>query len=268
MLLFTLLLTGCSRKEPLQVTPETPVLLNPSFTLTGEELSELILGLPSEISDGINARPSYFLDLLLPVLQGNTELTRLVNKETGLGPDEEPEDLVDLDDYNDRLTLSRSGHRLRKIMIPSLLSMTEEAAEQGIELMISSTYRSYSYQENLYNRYAARDGQEAADRYSARPGKSQHQLGTAIDFGSIDDSFALTDAGKWLKVNAWKYGFSLSYPEGMESFTGYVWESWHYRYIGRDAALLEKEFFGGVQERMLRFIKEKGDLFKDARLQE
>jgi len=264
ILLILLAASGCREKDKETDSPQPPPLLNPGLTLTGDDIPRLTEGLPDAVAAGIEARPEYFLELLLAVLDGNRELVRLVNKETGLGPEDVPADLTDLDSYSGSLTLSRKGHRLRQILIPSLLEMTEEASREGITLMISSAYRSYEYQEALFDRYAARDGVEAAERYSARPGKSQHQLGTAIDFGSIDDSFAETEAGRWLDENAWKYGFSLSYPRDMESYTGYVWESWHYRYIGRNASLLEREFFGGIQERMLRYIDEKSGLIEAA----
>ena len=115
-----------------------------------------------------------------------------MNKDTGLGADFEPEDLVELDEYKHILILSRPGHRLRKYLMPALLAMNEAAGQEGLNLMISSAYRSYDYQKGLYERYVAADGQEAADRYSARPGTSQHQLGLVMDFGSIDESFAAT----------------------------------------------------------------------------
>jgi len=75
-----------------------------------------------------------------------------------------------------------------------------------------------------------------------------------MDFGSIDDTFADTDAGRWLAQNAWRFGFSMSYPKDMESVTGYVWESWHFRYITKQGALLEKNYFGGIQQYLLQFI--------------
>lgn len=76
--------------------------------------------------------------------------------------------------------------------------------------------------------------------FSAPPGASQHQLGTVIDLGSIDDSYADTAEGKWMFKNAWKYGWSLSYPKDMEHITGYKWESWHYRYLGVEACKFQK----------------------------
>uniref|UniRef100_UPI002612522B M15 family metallopeptidase n=1 Tax=Oceanispirochaeta sp. TaxID=2035350 RepID=UPI002612522B len=244
--------------------PQVSERLHPSFSFTEKDIPSLTEGLPESVIAGIAKRPEYFLQLLTTVSVENQDLIRLVNKKVGLGREDEPHDLAHLDDYRGGLYLSRPGHRLRKVMIPSLLAMTEAARMEGIELLISSSYRSYDYQEGLYNRYVEKDGQEAADRYSARPGKSQHQLGTTLDFGCIDDSFADTDAGKWLENNAWRYGFSLSYPKGMESYTGYMWESWHYRYIGEKAAELEREFFEGIQESMLEYLDKKGSLIKAA----
>ena len=90
-----------------------------------------------------------------------------------------------------------------------------------------------------------------AERESARPGASQHQLGTAIDFGSITDAFAQTRAGKWLVAHAWEYGFSLSYPQGDEGITGYRYESWHYRFITKPGVLLQRRYFGNIQQYLL-----------------
>ncbi|QEN07828.1 D-alanyl-D-alanine carboxypeptidase family protein [Oceanispirochaeta crateris] len=269
LLILTLILfifQGCSKEEPQESSePKVAVdYLHPAYNFTKEDLPHITEDLPENIAKGIEERPEYFLQLIKAVFEKNRDLVRLVNKENGLKPDDIPSDLVHLDDYRTGLSLSRPGHRLREICMPSLLAMTEAAGQEGIELLISSSYRSYDYQDGLYSRYVERDGQEAADRYSARPGKSQHQLGTALDFGSIDDSFAETDAGKWLSENAWKYGFSLSYPLGLEDYTGYVWESWHYRYIGEKASELEREFFGGIQERMLRYLKNKSSLINAA----
>ena len=115
------------------------------------------------------------------------------------------------------------------------------AKAKGINLQAFSTYRPYDYQVTLYDRYVARDGQKAADRYSARPGYSEHQTGLAFDIGEVNrekhwasNSFGDTEAAKWLAANAYQYGFILRYPEGKEEITGYMHESWHYRYVGKD----------------------------------
>ncbi|MDW0110148.1 M15 family metallopeptidase [Sporosarcina aquimarina] len=118
--------------------------------------------------------------------------------------------------------------------------MAAEAALSGFNLTAFSTYRSYDYQVTLYNRYADRDGKEAADRYSARPGYSEHQTGLAFDIGEqnhekhwASSSFGETEAGKWLLANAHRYGFILRYPENKEEITGYMHEAWHFRFVGK-----------------------------------
>jgi D-alanyl-D-alanine carboxypeptidase len=114
--------------------------------------------------------------------------------------------------------------------------MQADAQSIGLNIYISSGYRSYKYQEKLYNNYVYQDGLEEADTYSARPGHSEHQTGLAFDLNTIDDSFALTEEGKWIKDNCYKYGFILRYPKGKEKETGYQYESWHLRYVGKDLA--------------------------------
>ncbi len=114
--------------------------------------------------------------------------------------------------------------------------MQEAAAEEGLDIYISSSYRSYADQERIYNRYVEEDGKEAADTYSARPGHSDHQTGLTFDLNSIDDSFGLTAESDWVKVNAHKYGFIIRYPEGKEDITGYQYEPWHIRYLGIEKA--------------------------------
>lgn len=114
--------------------------------------------------------------------------------------------------------------------------MSADASAINLNLYISSGYRSYEYQEELYDRYKARDGKELADTYSARPGHSEHQTGLAFDLNSIDDSFANTQEGMWVKDNCYRYGLILRYPKGKEKETGYQYESWHLRYVGKDLA--------------------------------
>ena len=129
--------------------------------------------------------------------------------------------------------------------------MQSAAARDGLSLWISSGYRSYSYQSYLYNSYVARDGKAAADRYSARPGHSEHQTGLAIDVNNPSSSFDNTAEARWLAKNCANYGFILRYPKGKESITGYKYESWHVRYVGVDLAkkitasgLTLEEYFG------------------------
>lgn len=115
-------------------------------------------------------------------------------------------------------------------------SLQAAASKEGLSIWISSGFRSYSLQESLYKRYSDRDGQDAADRYSARPGHSEHQTGLAIDLNTISQSFADTAEGKWIAENCWKYGFILRYPKEKEAQTGYMYEPWHIRYVGTQIA--------------------------------
>jgi len=114
--------------------------------------------------------------------------------------------------------------------------MKKDAANQKLNIWIQSGYRSYEYQEALYNNYVSKSGKEAADTYSARKGHSEHQSGLAFDLNTIDDSFANTLEGKWVNENCYKYGFIIRYPKGKEEKTGYKYESWHLRYVGLELA--------------------------------
>ena len=115
-------------------------------------------------------------------------------------------------------------------------SMQKDASKEGLNLYISSCYRSYYTQKTLYNNYVARDGVANADTYSARAGHSEHQTGLAFDLNTIDESFANTKEGKWVSDNCYKYGLILRYPKGKENITGYMYESWHLRYVGVELA--------------------------------
>ncbi len=143
----------------------------------------------------------------------------IVNKSYPLPKDYRPD--------NDELT-SETSNAFEKMRV--------DAQAEGLNLYISSGFRSYEYQAQLYQRYADRDGYEKADTYSARAGYSEHQTGLAFDLNTIDDSFANTPEGKWVAENCWKYGFILRYPKGKEAQTGYQYEPWHLRYLGEDMA--------------------------------
>ncbi len=117
-------------------------------------------------------------------------------------------------------------------------------AEKNLDMWVCSGFRSYNVQKGLYNSYVRRDGVKNADRYSARPGYSEHQTGLAFDINYADSRFTGTPQAVWLAENAHKYGFILRYPEGKESVTGYMYEPWHYRYIGVENA--EKIYASGL----------------------
>lgn len=115
-------------------------------------------------------------------------------------------------------------------------AMKAAAQEDGIKLKIISGYRPYRQQDSTYHNYAARDGKEAADRYSARPGHSEHQTGLAMDLNSLSSGFGDTEAGKWIAAHCAEYGFILRYPQGKEEETGYMYEPWHIRYLNVELA--------------------------------
>ena len=118
----------------------------------------------------------------------------------------------------------------------ALQQMFAAAKADGYDLFVRSGFRSYATQKSLYNSYVNRDGKAAADRYSARPGHSEHQTGLAFDINKANSSFAGTPEAKWLAENCHKYGFIIRYPEGKEAITGYIYEPWHVRYLGVDTA--------------------------------
>lgn len=122
------------------------------------------------------------------------------------------------------------------------LELWQAANEQGFYLMVTSSYRDYESQKEIYDYRVSAQGERKADETAARPGHSEHQTGLVIDMTSktepLADSFSNSEAYKWLKENAYKYGFIERYPEGKTYLTGYSPESWHWRYVGEEAAKL------------------------------
>ena len=109
--------------------------------------------------------------------------------------------------------------------------------------MVQSAYRSYAGQVLTFGGWVRQVGYSAALLTSARPGHSEHQLGTAIDFRSVDGpapwrlaDWATTTEGAWMAANAWRFGWVMSYPKGSTAVSCYGYEPWHYRYVGREAA--------------------------------
>jgi D-alanyl-D-alanine carboxypeptidase len=179
------------------------------------------------------------------VTRSGDDLLVLVNKEYQLPSTYAPPDLVSIcSNVTNVRCVNNTNFLIRSILIPDLQEMVNVATADGIDLSIRSAYRSYATQQSTYNYWLSVNGGNvgATDQVSARPGHSQHQLGTAIDFSSkeindgLSGTFTSTQASKWLADNAWKYGFVIGYPAGYESITGYMYESWHYRYIGKTNA--------------------------------
>lgn len=286
MALVPFILMGCAPASGLESSPESDLLsrpdsafLHPDFELSLQSLSELLDQAQAEdersILPGIRAaileKPQAFLDLMGRILAQDRGYFVRADKEVALGPDYEPDDILGLnpfrrfEDGQPFLTLNRNDLSLRSVVLPDLFAMVQAARQDGVVLDISSSYRSYQYQVGLFQRWVNELGLEEAERVSARPGSSQHQLGTTLDFGSVSLEFEGARSGRWMREHASRFGFSLSYPSGMEWLTGYDYEPWHFRWLGRDALRLQDEFFQGSQFRTLLFLESSWDAFAAAR---
>lgn len=167
-------------------------------------------------------------------------ITAVINKKRRLSQDYIPKNLA-------AITVSSQhtgeNNQVRSDIMPNLENMFDDANNVGLSLTVTSAYRSYSYQNNLFNNYVAQHGYEEAITFSAFPGASEHQTGLVVDIGNLNDTsknfsseFGQTKEGEWLASNAHKYGFILRYPEGKENITTYVYEPWHFRYVGKELA--------------------------------
>lgn len=135
------------------------------------------------------------------------------------------------------------GYAVRGLVGSDLAALTAAARAAGVPIQVASGYRSYATQQATFDYWVSVSGYEAALRKSARPGHSEHQLGTTLDFTSAGGrppweyaDWAATPAGAWMAANAWRFGFVMSYPRNSFATVCYDYEPWHYRYIGRDAA--------------------------------
>ena len=250
------------------VTAKSASIREESLSPQEEKLTKLLGGTEFPFSDAkgearslaqnILEHKKAFLADLEAVLAADTEnLLIRVDKSVYLDENYVPDALVSLTPETAQAgsyVIHRADLALRAPVEKELSRMAKAAREAGVTLVVSSSYRPYSYQKKVYERNVTQMGKEAADRESARPGASQHQLGTVIDFGSITDEYAQTPAGKWLYENAGKYGWSLSFPDGYEYITGYRWECWHYRYVGPLAVRFQEKWFNNIQQYMIEFI--------------
>lgn len=142
----------------------------------------------------------------------------------------------------------------------SFEQLAEDAKKEGYTIRAMSAYRSYQYQKDLYQRYVNQDGVETADTYSARPGFSEHQTGLVVDVDNKETTYTKFDTTKefiWMQENAANYGFILRYPKGKESITGYTYESWHYRYVGKEIAQEMRQYGLTFDEYYVRYLETK-----------
>lgn len=237
--------TGDSESEPGDAEP-----VDPANGSGGRETgSEGTTGKPADPSQGRS----------VTLVPDPASITALVNKEYALPRDYVPADLVE---PNVAFIFEEKSEKrlMRAEAARALEEMFNAAKEDGIYLAGVSGYRSYETQEWLFNYYVDIQGEETARRYSAEPGHSEHQTGLVMDvsgstgYCAADDCFAGTPEAEWLAENSWKYGFIIRYPEGKESITGYAYEPWHVRYIGKELAadvfasgLTLEEYFAQAQ---------------------
>ncbi|MEL7564110.1 MAG: M15 family metallopeptidase [Dehalobacterium sp.] len=165
----------------------------------------------------------------------------LVNKNRNLPADYVPENMV-----IPNVKFSFEGDSLKKYLRKEAALALEElfqaAKNENMELMAASGYRSFQRQKSIFDNKVKAIGEEAANMISAYPGQSEHQTGLAMDITcpeaslSLSENFGETNEGIWVKENAHKYGFIIRYPKGKEKITGYNYEPWHLRYVGKEAA--------------------------------
>ena len=178
----------------------------------------------------------------------------LVNKYTYVPRNYKPENLVLMHEY------SKENIYLVSDAYKKFVLLADSALKQGLNIRAISAYRDVSYQENLYSKYSKNDSLEIVDTYSARPGYSEHHTGLAIDVDNINTSyeyFEYTDEYEWMINNSYKYGFILRYPKSKEDITGYKYESWHFRYVGKKAAKYIHRHNITYDEYFVRFIENK-----------
>ncbi|GAA0480720.1 LD-carboxypeptidase LdcB [Alkalibacterium sp. s-m-22] len=247
ILMSLFLLNGCTDNdseeelgEIVEEMPQEETKDNDEAEINDGENNETEEGTQFEEDEDVESdEPVITIDMEEDLLDPDS-IKVLVNKQYALPEDYSPDDLVPLDlptvfdDPNLTNMRERAAQALRE--------MFYSANDEGIVLYARSGYRSYQTQTQLFDRYVDRDGLEAANRYSARPGESEHQTGLAIDVTSESVNFKLTERfgetpeGLWVEEHAHEFGYIIRYPEGKEEITGYQYEPWHLRYLGEELA--------------------------------
>ena len=270
MLAVSLSLGGCigwgEHKEEPSFQGESTTTRAPETTFTppAEPLYPEVLENPPVYRDEIDETPL--------VTEKNAAYLLLVNKQNPLGMEYVPENLVDIPS---NICVDKDLQMDARALEALKLMMAEMRTEGITDTLVTSAYRSYEYQAGVYNKYlldemegiskyafqylgdyylytnydmndknvhlTREDAQRVVDSYSSAPGYSEHQSGLCVDFiekgkSVLDETFAESEAFAWLVENAYRFGFILRYPEGKEDVTGYSYEPWHYRFVGREAA--------------------------------
>ncbi|OBZ15705.1 hypothetical protein A8L34_28310 [Bacillus sp. FJAT-27264] len=183
----------------------------------------------------------------------------LVNKDNPLHEASIKSDIVKLSEHSELTqgyVLMDTKLRLSRSVAQAFVEMVQAAEEDGVNrFLISSGYRDFAEQEALYR--------EKGSQIALPPGRSEHNLGLSLDVGSSQAEMKRAPEGKWLKKNAWKYGFVLRYPEDKTAITGIQYEPWHFRYVGlpHSAIMQEKDM---VLEQYLDYLREKKSFTAEA----
>ena len=202
----------------------------------------------------VNRDKDFYTDTKRIEDQGN--IYALVNKYNYVDMDYVPKNLKPL--------FNISSLKMVDVAADAYEEFVKGAKADGYTFIGTTAYRSATWQKQLYDSYVNKDGKDAADRYSARPGYSEHQLGYSVDLN--DPTFTgkrLTDKDyEWIKNNCYKYGFIIRYPENKENITGYMHENWHLRYVGKDVAAKITEYKSlQTSDQMKEFLTASDDKF-------
>ncbi|RUS47944.1 D-alanyl-D-alanine carboxypeptidase family protein [Cohnella sp. AR92] len=216
----------------------------------------------TQVSEGTNTKLAYAQNWTTlevgkdQVYQGDLVL---VNREKAIRPEALPDDIIRLGEHpelTEGFALLDPSLELSKEVALKFEQMTAAAARDGVKhFRISSGYRNNSEQDKLF--------EEKGPDYALPAGHSEHNLGLSLDIGSTAGGIDQSSEGKWLKKNAWKYGFVLRYPKDKSGTTGIQYEPWHFRYVGLPHSLIMKEK-NFVLEEYLAYLKEKKTIFAKA----
>ncbi len=203
-------------------------------------ITRLAQGLPRPFKEAIVSDIDDFIHLLGNILRSiPREYLLLVDKVHGVREEYIPPNLFPLDQFKGMRIKSEVEALLWEPAAYKLRDMLAASERDGKPIWVTHTYRSFARQKELFENAVQSLGYSATENYVAPPGHSQHNLGSAVDlYESLPG---------WLAENAAEYGFSLSYPEGYEQLTGFIYEPWHYRYLGVEACSMQKKFFGDIQ---------------------
>ncbi|KOP83084.1 D-alanyl-D-alanine carboxypeptidase family protein [Cytobacillus solani] len=273
--ILSLLLAGCSQLDPIlekipflkknNESESTADVIDEEAEKNKEEEKNQTEEQSQPEDDVLTLEAAFFNDVKVVngrnVIQNPTNFMVLVNKEFSLPDGYTPEDLVRpnvLYSFGDQ---DIEKAYMRKDAAAALETMFAEAKKQGIHLFAVSGYRSFNRQTQVYNAEVSKFGEEKAALAVAVPGTSEHQTGLTMDLSSqsakfeLSEQFGETPEGKWIAANAHLYGFILRYPKGKEAITGYKYEPWHFRYVGKEAATTIynkgwtlEEYFGTVKK--------------------